>query len=103
MEVFSRFYIILASLYLRALFDTGILPYQVESKNASLSAGCYEIIASALSTVDETSRIVLSHLPLVARRFDQVQKTQAHLGRVFWSLSIGLCRTNSQSFGRLDR
>lgn len=67
MEVFSNFRIILASLYGAASFVSGILPYQVESRNASLSAGCYEIIGLAWSTVDESSRIFISHLPLVAR------------------------------------
>lgn len=67
MEVFSNFHIILASLCGAASFVSGILPDQVESRNASLSAGCYEIIGLAWSTVDESSRIFLSHLPLVAR------------------------------------
>lgn len=67
MEVSSNFHIILASLYGAASFVSGILPDQVESRNASLSAGCYEIIGLAWSTVDESSRIFLSHLPLVAR------------------------------------
>lgn len=67
MEVFSNFHTILASLYGGASFDSSILPYQVESRNASLSAGCYEIIGLAWSRVDKSSRIILSHLPLVAR------------------------------------